>query len=107
MSAHHPTRLTCDQISWKIDQDLLQFETTDDIQPSTSVLGQQSARDALLFGIQCEARDQNVYVRGDRGTGRIRMVEQLLAELQPTTEKKCDYCYVHNFSKPQNPRSRR
>ena len=104
MPTDHPSRLSCDKIRWTCDPSTLNFETTDDVDPAINVVGQQLAYDALLFGIQCEAPGQNVYVRGVRGTGRTRMVEMLLDELKPKTDKKKDYCYVHNFSRPQSPR---
>ncbi len=104
MSSDHPTRLDCEQIRWKCDPSTLDFNTTDDVDPAMQVVGQQLAYDALLYGIQCEAPGQNVYVRGARGTGRTRMVESMLAELKPQTNKKRDYCYVHNFNRPQSPR---
>ena len=100
----HPTRLQPSQVRWKCDPDLFDFETTNDVDPALEVVGQQTAHDALVFGIQCEAPGQNIYVRGSRGTGRSRMVEKLLEELKPATDKKRDYCYVHNFSRPQSPR---
>ena len=46
---------------------------------------------------------QNVYVRGARGTGRITMVRQILNDLQPQTDSKRDFCYVHNFSRADHP----
>lgn len=104
MSTKHPTQLRCDQVRWTCDPKKLNFETTDEVDPALNVIGQQTAYDALAFGIQCDAPGQNVYVRGARGTGRTRMVEKLLEDLKPTTSKKCDYCYVHNFKRPQNPR---
>lgn len=104
MPSHHPSRLSCDQLRWHCDLDFLPFVTTDDIDAAHVVVGQQTAYEALLFGIQCDSRDQNVYIRGSRGTGRNRMVEKLLEELQPTTDRKRDYCYVHNFLRPQSPR---
>ncbi len=104
MSKHHPSRLSSEQIYWHCDPDILDFETTLEVDPAADVMGQPTAHDALLFGIQCEARGQNIYVRGSRGTGRTRMIEQLLKELQPKTDKKRDYCYVHNFKRQQSPR---
>ena len=99
-----PAELPPDQLRWVCDPNQLPFETTRDVDPATAVLGQQTARDALSFGIQCDAPGQNIYVRGPRGTGRIRMVHQLLKELAPATTFKRDRCYVHNFKLPDHPR---
>lgn len=97
-------RLDCSQLRWRCDSEQLPFETTDEIQIAAQVVGQETAQDALRFGIECLAFGQNVYVRGPRGTGRITMVRQLLKQLQPTTSDKKDRCYVHNFAKPDRPR---
>lgn len=101
---YHSSRLPGDHVRWECNPDIFDFETTDQVELINEVLGQATARDALLFGIQCDAPGQNVYVRGARGTGRTKMVELLLEELQPQTDKKRDYCYVHNFTRAQNPR---
>ncbi len=104
MSTDLPSRLSHEQVRWKCDPQTLDFETTDDVDPAVQVVGQQAALEALDFGIQCDAPGQNIYVRGTRGTGRMRMVEKMLEDLKPTTDKKRDYCYVHNFNSPQKPR---
>ena len=100
----HPTRLSTDQVRWTCDPNTLDFETTAEIDPAIEVVGQEAAHEALLFGVQCDAPGQNIYVRGARGTGRTKMVENLFQNLRPETDKKRDYCYVHNFLRPQNPR---
>ena len=91
-------------LRWRCDPALFDFETTADIDPSVGVLGQPTAKEALEFGIQCMSPGQNVFVRGPRGTGRIRMVRHLLETLKPQTDKLKDYCYVHNFDRPDRPR---
>ncbi len=92
------------ELRWKCDESMLDFETTGSVDPASRIVGQETAREALIFGILCDAPGQNVYVRGARGTGRLTMVRRLLEELAPTTEKKRDYCYVHNFRHPDRPR---
>lgn len=91
-------------LRWVCNQDILPFETTDEISPAQGIVGQPTAYEALKFGIECLSPGQNVYVRGARGTGRITMVRQILEELQPKCNSKRDYCYVHNFSRPDHPR---
>lgn len=91
-------------LRWKCDLDSLPFETTAEIDPCEGILGQPTAYQALKFGIECMAPGQNVYVRGQRGTGRMTMVRTLLNELTPTCETKRDFCYVHNFTRPDHPR---
>lgn len=91
-------------LRWTCDVSSLSFQTTAEVDPSAGVLGQKTAHDALTFGIQCMSPGQNIYVRGPRGTGKIRMVRHLLETLQPQTDRLKDYCYVHNFQRPDRPR---
>ncbi len=98
------TLVSANDLRWTCDEDCVTFETTAELVGSSDVEGQQTAREAIEFGIQCLAPGQNVYVRGARGTGRIRMVRHLLAELAPPSKDKRDFCYVHNFSRPEHPR---
>ncbi len=103
-SIKQQARLKPEQLRWNCSLGLLPFETTAEVDPAQGVIGQPTAKEALKFGLQCLARGQNVYVRGSRGTGRIDMVHQLLAELHPQTDDKRDFCYVHNFVRPDHPR---
>ena len=91
-------------LRWECDVNCLVFETTAEIDPAIGVVGQPTAYEALKFGIECLSRGQNVYVRGARGTGRNTMVRQMLAALQPESDSNRDFCYVHNFSRPDHPR---
>ena len=98
------TKLETEALRWKCDLDCLKFDTTAEIPHATEIFGQETAYEALKFGIECFARKQNIYVRGPRGTGRITMVKQLLNELAPECDTKHDFCYVHNFERPDHPR---
>ena len=91
-------------LRWKCDDGCLQFETTAEIDPAIGVVGQPTASEALKFGIECLSPGQNVYVRGARGTGRNTMVRQMLRDLRPESDSNRDFCYVHNFSRPDHPR---
>jgi len=68
------------------------------------IVGQDSAVEALRFGIECAAPDRNVFVRGRTGTGRMRLVRRLLDELMPACRLESDQCYVHDFNAPDRPR---
>jgi predicted ATP-dependent protease len=99
----NPLRLSVPQLRWECPVELLEFKTTADVEPAVGIVGQPTANEALKFGIQCLARGQNIYVRGSMGTGRSKMVRDLLRELNPKTETLRDFCYVHNFSRPDHP----
>lgn len=98
------TEVSPELLRWSCNLDSLHFETTLEVDPVNGVVGQPTAYEALKFGIECLAPGQNVYVRGARGTGRMTMVRQMLKELDPQTDSKRDFCYVHNFKRPDHPR---
>lgn len=96
--------MPADRLRWQCPLDELNFKSTEDIPHSRQIHGQQTALDALLFGIECTAPGQNVYVRGKSGTGRKSMIQQLLEDYKPEHVSKFDRCYVHNFTRPERPR---
>jgi len=96
--------LSSSELRWQCDVDSLPFETTDDLSSDAKVVGQPTAREALEFGLLCLAPGQNVYVRGQRGTGRKKLVLELLNQLQPECQSLEDFCYVQNFDHPDRPR---
>ena len=98
------TLVSANALRWACDLESIPFDTTAELVGSADVEGQQTAREAIEFGVSCLAPGQNIYVRGARGTGRIRMVQHLLSELAPTSAKKRDFCYVHNFQRHERPR---
>ena len=104
MSLQDELRLSQEQLRWQCDPSLVGGESEEQSSLTEPIGVQQTARDAMTFGILCDAPGQNVFVRGARGTGRRTMVKQLLTKLAPTTGKKRDFCYVHHFKNPDRPR---
>ncbi|MGI9517815.1 MAG: Lon-like protease helical domain-containing protein, partial [Pirellulaceae bacterium] len=104
MTDRNPHEIAPEQLRWTCDPSTLGFETTATVDPASRIIGQETAQDALLFGLQTTAPGQNIYVRGQRGTGRLTMVKLMLEQLALTTSDKRDICYVHNFRNPDRPR---
>ena len=96
-------KVPLDKLRWHCDETLLDFETTDDVEPMTGVIGQDDAVEALEYGLEVNAAGQNIYVRGLVGTGRLTLVRRLLEQIQPGTSLAPDLCYVNNFSAPDSP----
>ena len=103
-SSPYLSPLKPEQLRWTCSVGQLSFSSTEEVESAHEFIGQDTAKNALLFGLQCDAPGQNIYVRGERGTGRLRLIESLIRRLSPTTNKKLDYCYVHHFSRPDHPR---
>lgn len=97
-------RLSDEQLYWHVNAEDLPFNTSKDIKPNIQVYGHKTAKEALEFVIKCPAPKLNAYVRGAPGSGRKTVVRHLLNQCKPQARKRRDYCYVHNFSHPNNPR---
>jgi ATP-dependent Lon protease len=96
-------RLRADQVRWRCDPAQLPFQTTDEIEPARTVVGQDAAVEAVRFGLECYAPGQNIFIRGLTGTGRMTLVRQLLEQIRPACPLAPDRCYVHNFEQGDRP----
>ncbi|MHC4989401.1 MAG: Lon protease family protein [Planctomycetota bacterium] len=98
-----PPPLPPSALRWRCATERLEFDTTAGVEPITAIVGQDTALDALRFGLEARARGQNIFVRGLTGTGRSTMVRRLLEELRPARLEARDFAYVHNFVNPDQP----
>ena len=85
----------------------LGFETTEELEPLQSILGQDRALQALKFGLSIESEGFNVFVAGEAGTGRSTAVDEFVAQLARTKPIPSDWCYAHNFRDPYQPKAMR
>jgi lon-related putative ATP-dependent protease len=87
------------------DPQLLHCETTEEMTPLEGIIGQERAVRALKFGLDIKERGFNIYVAGYPGTGRMTAVKDFLKELAKTKPTPPDWCYVHNFPNPYEPKA--
>jgi len=92
------------ELRWECVLDKKAYPSTDAVEPLTGVVAQQTAIDAIRFGLETSAPGHNIFVRGLSGTGRLTLVRWLLEEIQPSCPLAQDRCFVHNFSQPDRPR---
>ncbi|MEY2982442.1 MAG: ATP-dependent Lon protease [Planctomycetota bacterium] len=69
----------------------------------SQLLGQPRALDALRTGLDLYAPGYNVFLSGLSGSGRTRVVRDLLEELMPACRLGPDRAFVHNFNEPNRP----
>lgn len=88
-----------------LDPELLDFESTAELEASRELIGQQRAVDAMNFGLQMQLGGYNIYMSGEPGEGKTRYAmdsTQRLARDMPVPE---DWCYVYNFEDASTPRA--
>jgi len=98
------TKLDWQQVRWNCELSELNFKSTKEVSPLSTLIGQKEALDALEYSIECRAFGQNAFVRGLYGTGRLSMISDLLHNNKPQLKVKNDQCYVANFTQPDRPR---
>ncbi len=100
-----PVELTPDQLRIHCDPMVFDVESTAEMEPDVGIIGQPRAARAIEFSLGVAADGYNLYVAGESGTGRNTAVEiavRRAAENRPTPN---DWCYVHNFDRPDAPRA--
>jgi len=90
-------------LRWTCDPACFPFETTGDVEPINQIIGQESAVEAMRFGLETRAAGQNIFVRGPVGTGRMALVRQRLQAMKMPGGPSPDRCYVHDFTAPDRP----
>jgi lon-related putative ATP-dependent protease len=102
--ATHTCGLPWSELRWSCPEDALTFDTTEHVEPTQGVIGQEDALEALRFGLETTAPGQNIFVRGLTGTGRMTLLRRTMEEIKPACPAAQDRCYVHNFTEPDRPR---
>ncbi|NLD36120.1 MAG: AAA family ATPase [Desulfatiglans sp.] len=91
-------------LRWSLDLKKLTFETTDELEPLTEIIGQKRGVDAFRFGAGMNHAGYNIFVTGPAGTGRLATVKKLLHEISDKSGRvPDDLCYVNNFKTPDEP----
>jgi lon-related putative ATP-dependent protease len=74
---------------------------------AVACLGQQRAVESLRFGFGLDREGYNIFVLGPLGSYRHQLVEELARERARERRAPDDWCYVNNFSDPEQPRALR
>jgi len=99
--------LTADRLYCRCEDEGMEFETTDDLEPVEDIVGQPRAVAAVRFGTDIDREGYNLYVLGPPGTGKRTLVTQWLRQRAPDEAAPDDWCYVTNFDEQHKPRALR
>ncbi len=94
-----------EQLYRSTDIDHLNFETTDDLELLSEVIGQPRAVEAMRFGMEIESEGYNIFALGPPGTGKRSIIQRFVeqrADHMPTPD---DWCYVNNFNDAHKPKT--
>ncbi|HEY4124552.1 MAG TPA: Lon-like protease helical domain-containing protein, partial [Rhizomicrobium sp.] len=95
--------LAAERYRLKTDPARLPFHSTAELPDADAPPGQERAVRALAFGTRMREPGYNIYAMGAKGSGKHRAVQRALERIAATAKPAPDWCYVHNFSNPQQP----
>ena len=99
-----------EKLRWTCPLDVFQFECTTDIEPLKEFIGQGRAIDSINFGLAVDRTGYNLFLTGLSGTGKAATIKAKLQMFMKDKEAAgmkfpvFDWCYVYNFSVPDQPR---
>jgi len=99
-----PYLLVPEELYRPADLQRFDFESTADLTPLSTTIGQERALEAIKFGVEMSQGSFNLYVMGSTGLGRHTLVHEALKERAENAARPVDWCYVANFQQPHRPR---
>ena len=81
----------------------LPFETTEELEPISTGIGQERAIKALEFGLNVDVKGYNLYLEGPSGVGKTMYTKRYLDTISKKKKVPSDWCYIYNFSNPNEP----
>jgi lon-related putative ATP-dependent protease len=100
-----PRPLSPDQLCRRCDPERFEFGTTEELSDLADSIGQESAGEAIRFGVGIPRDGYNLFAMGPEGIGRHTVVGRFLEEQAPKRPAPPDWCYVFNFAVPHKPRA--
>ncbi len=98
-------KLKPEQLRRIVDPASLGVDTTECIEPSTTIIGQNRAVRALQFGLGIRQVGYHIYVAGPPGMGKMSAIRNFLDQLARSQETPPDWCYINNFDDPYQPKA--
>ncbi len=90
-------------LKFTCDDSLLNFDTTAELEPIQSGIGQDRGIKALEFGIQVDVKGYNIYIEGPSGVGKTMYTKNYLNKISSKKKVPSDWCYIYNFDNPNEP----
>jgi lon-related putative ATP-dependent protease len=97
------TELRAAELYQRCDPQQFSFETTDEVEDLSMVIGQPRAVDAMEFGVGIDQAGYNIFALGSTGTGKRSVVHRYFERQARSAPVPFDWCYVNNFEEPHQP----
>lgn len=95
--------LTYKELKNLCNPSVFDFETTEELDSTGLVYGQERGINALQFGLNIKAKGYNLYIEGPSGVGKTMYTKQYVTEIASKQKTPDDWCYIYNFDNPNEP----
>ncbi len=85
------------------DPSIFEFDTTAELEPITTGIGQDRGIEALQFGVNVDVKGYNIYLEGPTGVGKTMYTKNYLDSIAKKKKAPSDWCYIYNFDNPNEP----
>lgn len=92
-----------EELRWKCDPKIFEFESSEELEPIEGILGQERALKAIRLGVDLRSPGYNIYIAGLSGSGKATTVKKMLEKITAKCPELYDYAYVNNFKDPDQP----
>ena len=82
---------------------VFKFETTDELDGTDAIYGQDRGIKALEFGLNVDSKGYNLYIEGPSGVGKTMYAKKYITKLASKKKVPDDWCYIYNFDDPNEP----
>lgn len=82
---------------------IFKFDTTEELDDSNVVYGQDRGIKALEFGLSVDSKGYNLYVEGPSGVGKTMYTKKYVGKVAEKKKVPDDWCYIYNFDNPNEP----
>ncbi|MGD8996887.1 MAG: ATP-binding protein [Anaerolineae bacterium] len=95
------------QLCQACDPGQFDFETTEELEELSQIIGHERATVAVRFGIGIQRTGYNLFALGRSGTGKRTTITRFLETRAADEPVPSDWCYVNNFEESHEPRALR
>lgn len=97
-------KLKKENLNLVCDTSQFDFDTTEEISETTTVIGQERLSSSLELGVDIPKDGYNIFALGPNETNRLSHIQQFLEQKAVDKSKPSDLCYVNNFDDHYKPR---
>ena len=95
--------LSYKQLKNYCNPNIFKFETTDELEDSDLIYGQDRGIKALEFGLNVDSKGYNLYLEGPSGVGKTMYTKKYVSKIATKKKTPDDWCYIYNFDNPNEP----